>query len=501
MKTISIRKQTLRRLDRFSVSGALPSLPQVILKVRKVTESPNSTVADLANIILSDHQLTTRVLRMANSVYCREFSSKVKTVTQAIMLMGFQAIRELYFSLAIYHTARYLDNCPSFDFRKFWSKCLGVGVIAKRLAQRIGTSDPEEVFTAGFLCDIGQPLLATISPDEYENIIEKNQTNFNLCELEQEALGMDHQEAGAWLATKWKLPANLIKPIENHHRIDLNDASANIEPLTALVAFADELYPMVIAKSVQDPEHLRQIKDNFMILMRCNDKIIDQIIEEGREDIIKIASGLNVEIPEAEETVAEPDQADTASLLVAREVQLSVIQNLTEALTKVKTTGEALSVVVDGICAGLEFGKITLFKVSDDPTQVTGVIENSSRDKSTVGNLKFDVTMKSSFFYPSVKHGNVYSSSEKEPANDQRQIGTPEERSLNLSSFATIPVKVGVKTRFVLLLEPKVKSEPVDEQKLRTAIILCSQVSQTLEKLLINEELQGMKNATQRIKI
>ena len=469
------------------------------MKVRKVAEAPHSTVADLANIILSDHQFTTRVLRMANSVFCREFSTKVKTVTQAIMLMGFQEIRELYFSMAIYHTARYLDNCPSFDFRTFWSKCLGVGVIAKRLAQRIGMSDPEEVFTAGFLCDIGQPLLATICPEEYKDIIKENQTNPDLCELEQEALGMDHPEAGAWLATKWKLPANLIKPIENHHRIDLNDTSVNTERLTALIALADELYPMVISKCAQDIEHLKEIKENFMMLFGCNDKIIDQIIEEGREDIMKIASGLNVEITEAEEFEVESNQADTASQLIAREVQLSVIKNLTEALSKAKTAGEALSIIVDGTCSGLEFGKITLFKVSNDLTQVTGVIENSSGDKSAVGNFKFDVSMKNSLFYPSVKHGNVYSSSEKDPANDKKQIGTPEERSLNLSSFATIPVRVGDKSRFILLLEPKVKFESVDEQKLRTATILCNKASQSLEKFLLNEKLQGAENATQRV--
>lgn len=66
-----------RKLERFS---NLPSAPQIIVKIRQVSDDPRSTTADLATCILSDHQLTGHILRTANSAYYGEFAGKINTV-------------------------------------------------------------------------------------------------------------------------------------------------------------------------------------------------------------------------------------------------------------------------------------------------------------------------------------------------------------------------------------------------------------------------------------
>ena len=44
-------------------------------------------------------------------------------------------------------------------------------MIAKQLAQNLGLKMSEEAVIGGLLHDIGQPLLATVFPDEYDEIL------------------------------------------------------------------------------------------------------------------------------------------------------------------------------------------------------------------------------------------------------------------------------------------------------------------------------------------
>jgi HD-like signal output (HDOD) protein len=86
----SLRAKALQKMEDFD---CLPSMPQVIERVREISEDPASSAADLANIVLSDHSLTTRILRIANSAFYGQHSGKVSTVTQAIILTSFNSVR------------------------------------------------------------------------------------------------------------------------------------------------------------------------------------------------------------------------------------------------------------------------------------------------------------------------------------------------------------------------------------------------------------------------
>ena len=55
----------------------------------------------------------------------------------------------------------------AFDIRGYWDHQLGVGVCAKLLAQRLQDADPDILFTAGLLHDLGVLLTALYRPDDW----------------------------------------------------------------------------------------------------------------------------------------------------------------------------------------------------------------------------------------------------------------------------------------------------------------------------------------------
>src|SRR5690554_5727496 len=72
----------------------IPGFSDVILRVMRLTEDPDSTAEDIQNVIIEDQSLTVKVLRLANSAHYG-FARRIDTISQATVLQGFQAIRSI----------------------------------------------------------------------------------------------------------------------------------------------------------------------------------------------------------------------------------------------------------------------------------------------------------------------------------------------------------------------------------------------------------------------
>jgi HD-like signal output (HDOD) protein len=72
----------------------IPGFSDVILRVMRLTEDPDSTAEDIQNVLVQDQGLTVKVLRLANSAHYG-FARRIDTISQATILLGFQAIRSI----------------------------------------------------------------------------------------------------------------------------------------------------------------------------------------------------------------------------------------------------------------------------------------------------------------------------------------------------------------------------------------------------------------------
>ena len=495
MEKRSNRKIALEKLLSFIQSGSLPSIPQVMFKIREVTDDPRSGVADLANVILTDHQLTTRILRMANSAFYGEYAGKVTRVTQAVSLMGFRSVRNASMALAIYSAVERLGKCPHFDFGVFWSTSIGTGVIAKQLAQNLGLKMSEEAFIGGFLHDIGQPLLATVFPNEYDEILTQATKPEIIFALEAERIGVNHMEAGGMLARAWGLPETLVKPIESHHSSKVTEGASMSVRLSEIVSFADRLYPVVMTPTEENSDDTAsRLFGDHAEKFGVKAEFVAGLIEDGRALIVETAAELNVQIREAHESDYDMGSTDTLnSQLALRELQFSIMESATEALIHADSDDVVLDIILDGAFRGLELGNLVFFKVSEGFTSLTGVIGYGSIVGEEFRKLQIECRSKSSPFYDTIRYSKalrgrglgellVEKDSEKSPGpeTDWRE---------KLDHFAAIPMVIAEKCEYVAIATPSNKSEPLDEQRLRTLTSLCTQASLALERLSLKRML------------
>ncbi len=203
----------------------MPSLSTTISKVLSVCNSPNTSANDLNKVIAMDPVLTGNVLKLINSAYYA-LRRKVNSLTQAIIMLGLNNIKNLALSTAVLGNITKKKSPKDNTMDIFWTHCVATGVWAKALALETGItkSKCEEYFVAGLLHDIGKIPLIHCYPENYVKIIDTaNEKNLSIYTLEKRIFGLDHEEIGKLIGQKWKLEGPIFQTICNHHHLSSAD--------------------------------------------------------------------------------------------------------------------------------------------------------------------------------------------------------------------------------------------------------------------------------------
>jgi len=195
----------------------LPTLPRTVLRITELVNDPRASAKDLSIIITDDQVLTARLLKLVNSSFYG-FPQRVSTVTGAIVLLGFDAIRNLLLTTSV------LDLFPARSAQvrrnqeQLWDHSLACAIGAKTIGNFLRYDKLEELFVAGLLHDIGKIVEMMFLPDEFARITERVRAEGVLISsAEQDLLGCTHADIGRLLAERWNLPAKLVGVIARHH--------------------------------------------------------------------------------------------------------------------------------------------------------------------------------------------------------------------------------------------------------------------------------------------
>lgn len=218
----------------------LPSLPLIVMELIESFEQEDVSIGVLADKVSHDQALAAKTLRLANSSFYG-LQSKVKTIQQAITVLGFDSVRALITATAI------IDNFgskegASFDFKGFWRQAIGTALCAKSLA-RMSNLNQDYAFISGLLHDIGTLVLVTRFPQQYEQARVYRATNdCYMLDAERAVLTVDHAAVGRALAEHWRFPPVIQRAIANHHAPsaqDLGDIPSVVHIANAIVHALD----------------------------------------------------------------------------------------------------------------------------------------------------------------------------------------------------------------------------------------------------------------------
>lgn len=177
----------------------LPTLPEVAINVREVTEKADSGVGDLIEIIERDAALSARILKVCNSPLFRG-SQEITNLNMGISRLGMQYTSSLAMGLAMQQMFQATSELIDTRMRAVWEKSTEIAGMCSVLARQHKHLTPGQATLAGLIHGIGAlPVLKFVEDHD----IPVNSTTLDALLEELQPL------VGDKILKRWAFPAEL----------------------------------------------------------------------------------------------------------------------------------------------------------------------------------------------------------------------------------------------------------------------------------------------------
>ena len=145
---------------------SLPSLPDVVLKVRKMLESDNCDFERVSRAVSVDPVLVSRLFVFANSALYNRANVKIDTLDGAIGRLGFEVVRNTAMSLAmkqLYNSDK--NDESSRHLRAVWARGMKLSCMAHAVAEVRPELNNETAYLCGLMHEVGKLYILTKAED------------------------------------------------------------------------------------------------------------------------------------------------------------------------------------------------------------------------------------------------------------------------------------------------------------------------------------------------
>jgi HD-like signal output (HDOD) protein len=189
----------------------LPAFSHHMAEVGKAMGDESTTLNLLTNLILKNVSLTASVLRAANSIHYNPRGKPILSVSRAVTMMGWDAIRHRAAGVLVFEHFRNQSD----KLKELVLLMMLTANHARQIAIRSGLRDIEEAYLCGMFRNLGELVAACYLPGEYARIqeaISRGQTESQACERE---LKFRYEDVGKEIARRWNLPDTVSSCMDN----------------------------------------------------------------------------------------------------------------------------------------------------------------------------------------------------------------------------------------------------------------------------------------------
>lgn len=216
----------------------LPSLRSIDSALRDLLNADQRYTTQISEIIRRDPSLTSRLLRLVNSVYY-SITTPVNNIEEAVFYLGVRQIRQLAMVTPIIEDFQKLAGKTQFPWRSFWQHCIATAILTREVTNLTGEAPDESDYLAGLIHDVGKIVMASCFPEQFAEIHRASRNSeTSRLDLEQEILGIDHSELGAMYLEHHNLPQVMVQTARHHHQ---PRRAENFRNIVAAVQIADLL--------------------------------------------------------------------------------------------------------------------------------------------------------------------------------------------------------------------------------------------------------------------
>ncbi len=230
------------------------SFPSIALKILDLVRDPKVDAAALARTIELDAALSTGVLVLANSAVFRGVE-KVETLREAVARLGLGEVARIAAALStrsLYRSVRTEFELFGPTWNRLFYHATTVARAGSELSRLRKLADPDRVFLAGMLHDVGKSLaLRSLAALLLEDRVPRHDTA-----AVDRILHHVHVLVGAEAHREWGLPASLAAIAEWHHLPEIAGGPEQAELHVVRLTSALELVRTVPERAATAPSEV-----------------------------------------------------------------------------------------------------------------------------------------------------------------------------------------------------------------------------------------------------
>lgn len=251
------------------------ALPEGYLRVKQLMDSDTASLDEVADVILLDPVLTSKLLKLANSaIYSLPY--QVESISKALLVLGKTQVYNLVLSIGIASACSKVDT-SAIDLERFWEQSINAALIAKFLAEQCQLKPTDRYYVAGLLHNIGEMVVLNFNARQ-ANQCQNYNSDIKPWQLQQAELGFTYAQCGAELLHLWNLPDSIVEPVALQHstKFDIKNKAQLVLHLAVRLALANQ-HP--------DLYNTRQLVDPFIL----------ELLNLTQQDIIRAIDFCNTE--------------------------------------------------------------------------------------------------------------------------------------------------------------------------------------------------------------
>jgi len=340
-------------------SQDMPVFGRTTRTVINISKDDNSTVSDLTQVILQDPAMTARILKLVNTVFYNPQGKSISTVSRAIILLGLEAVCNICLTIKLIETLVKKEHQARLT--EEMGRSIHAAVQARNIAKERGDKEPEEIFVAALLMQIGNMAFWCSDNEATTRLNEALKASDAPTEqIEQETLGFPLHSLTKSLSKEWGLGQILQDALDNN--VTAGARVQNVILSNQLTKATDRGW---------ESDNVQLLTEKIASLVGQPVETVSELLHESAKDaamiactygasdaakIIPLPSELKSKVQLVKEVEPEKPTFPTAD----PKLQLNILKDIKLLINENPTFSGLLEMVLEGIYRGTGMDR-TLF--------------------------------------------------------------------------------------------------------------------------------------------
>ncbi|OPZ16312.1 MAG: Serine/threonine-protein kinase PknB [candidate division BRC1 bacterium ADurb.BinA364] len=282
--------------ERIQRKGDFPAVARNVQDVVEAARQRGGSAQTIAECILRDFALTSRVLRMVNSAYYQSVSGSITTISRAVVVLGTESIINLASALDIFE--HFLKHSNIEPLKRQAIEAMFCAMNARGIANALRMDNSEEAFICGMLNRLGQLIVAFYFPEEHKAIDELIRLeNLTPDQASRRVMRLSYLELAQSMAGNWGLPPLLLEGLTGLPAGSPSAGHGKIDRLKTVVACASELSQAVVETSETERDAaIAELSRRYEDKIAIGFKDLRQIVENSIEQAWRLSKAMRVDL-------------------------------------------------------------------------------------------------------------------------------------------------------------------------------------------------------------